>query len=98
MSRDIDEIIIGVRTRFPEVTVFQLQVKFPGADDDGLWFFELPGIKKNIQIESPSGTCPFLIEHDDMKSASEAWRANSVGEAVEKISSYLAKLSRTGQK
>ena len=93
MSRDIDAIIAGVRKRVPDVVVSQLQVKYPGSDDDGLWFFDLPGITKNIQAESSSGQCPFIIEHDDMQSASEAWRVYAVDEAVEKISAYLAELA-----
>jgi hypothetical protein len=85
MSRDIDEITAGVREQFPLVTVSQLQVKFPGVDDDGIWYFALPGIKADIQIESSSGMCPFIMEHPGMRSSSEAWRANSIREAVTKI-------------
>jgi hypothetical protein len=41
----------------------QLRVRHPGADDDGLWFFTRPGSSNEVQIESPNGRCPFLIEH-----------------------------------
>lgn len=34
------------------------------TDDDGLWFCDLPGAPSHVQIESSSGMCPFLVEHD----------------------------------
>jgi hypothetical protein len=46
------------------VQITQLQVTHPGADDDGLWFIKVPGRTEEVQIESSSGTCPFLIESD----------------------------------
>jgi len=61
-SRDIDLIMDGMRQYLPEVTIEQLKVTHP-ADDDGLWFFYLAeGRADEIQIESSSGMCPFLIE------------------------------------
>ena len=61
--RDVDVVIALIRERLPEVAVEQLQVKFP-ADDDGLWFFRLPGRGVEVQIESSTGECPFLVEND----------------------------------
>lgn len=87
--RDIDRIIELVRQRLPDVTVQQLQVRHPGVDDDGIWWFCLPAVTKDIQIESTHGTCPFLVEHDDMRSSAEAERAFTVKEAVEKVVHYL---------
>jgi hypothetical protein len=92
MSRDIDQIIERVKRLIPDVKVQQLQVSHPGADDDGLWYFSLPGIVKDIQIESTYGMCPFLVEHDDMKSSSDAETARTVEEAVEKVVAYLTAL------
>jgi len=92
VSRDIDQIIEEVKVRLPDVQVQQLSVSHPGVDDDGLWFFGLPGIKKDIQIESSYGVCPFIIEHSNMKSSSDAETAHSVEEAVEKVVSYLTSL------
>lgn len=60
--RDIDAIINSVREKYPNVCVDQLKVMHP-ADDDGIWYFrnlEFP--EDEIQIESPYGACPFLIE------------------------------------
>src|SRR5262245_42724451 len=56
-KRDIDEIVTRITQRFPDVKVDQDVVKFP-ADDDGLWWFHLPHISQNIQIESSVGMCP----------------------------------------
>ena len=64
MPGDIDQIIELLRREIPEAQVTQLQVTHPGADDDGLWFIKVPGRAEEVQIESSSGTCPFLIESD----------------------------------
>ncbi len=71
--------------------VTQYQQCWP-ADDDGLWFFNLPGIEKDIQIESWTGDCPFVVEHSEMKSSSEAETAHSVDEAIGKVVAYLTGL------
>jgi hypothetical protein len=91
-KRDIDLIIEDVKRRLPDVEVEQLQVTHPGNDDDGLWYFSLPGIRKTIQIESTYGVCPFLVEHHDMESSWEAETAQSVSEAVHKVVTYLTGL------
>jgi hypothetical protein len=62
MQRDIDRIIASIKEQIPDVHVEQLQKTHP-ADDDGLWWFCVPG-RKNIQVESSTGNCPFLIETD----------------------------------
>ena len=89
--RDIDRVIEQVKNRLPLVQVRQHQVNRPGVDDDGLWWFSLPEVEKDIQIESSDGTCPFLIEHDDMKTSSEAEIAQTVDEVVCIVVSYLAR-------
>ncbi len=63
--RDIDEIIRRVINICPTVKVRELEVSHPGTDDDGLWFFQEPCGKFEVQIESSEGTCPFLIETDE---------------------------------
>jgi hypothetical protein len=60
--RDIEKIIQSFSTNYPTVRVRQLEVSHPGADDDGLWFFQRPGSETEVQIESSTGMCPFLIE------------------------------------
>ncbi|MBI3865530.1 MAG: hypothetical protein HY290_26960 [Planctomycetia bacterium] len=88
MSRDIDRIIEIVKSRIPDVDVSQLQTKYP-ADDDGLWFFQLPGIWKTIQLESSFGVCPFIVGHSGMATGSDAWNAQTVDEAVQAVVTYL---------
>lgn len=62
MTEDLRHIVDGVKAQLPDVEWEQLQVKHP-ADDDGLWFFWRPGGRfGDVQIESSSGRCPFLIE------------------------------------
>jgi hypothetical protein len=89
MGRDIEEIIQKVKDRMPNVIVSQLTVSHPGVDDDGLWYFKVPGVEGDIQLESSSGQCPFFIESTDTKSASHAVVAATIEKAVEEIISYL---------
>jgi hypothetical protein len=88
MHRDVDDIIQTVKQRLPSVQVVQMH-KTHSGDDDGLWWFRLPGVQKDIQIESSFGQCPFVVEHSDMKSTSEAETARTVEEAAAKIVDYL---------
>jgi hypothetical protein len=60
---DVDQVIAEVERSLPNVRWSQLTAKHP-ADDDGIWFFNLPSGRNGVQIESSSGNCPFLIEHD----------------------------------
>ena len=77
--KDIDLIIEKVKERYPELEVEQLKTKFP-ADDDGLWYFYLPKATW-IQIESPYGMCPFIIE-TDRQNALNARKADTIDEVV----------------
>ena len=63
--RDIDEVMRLILSLCPTIKVRRLEVRHPGADDDGLWFFEQPGSRFEVQVESSNGMCPFLIETDE---------------------------------
>ncbi len=63
ITPDIEELIGLVRARLPNVEWEQLSVTHT-ADDDGLWFFWIPSRPGEVQIESSSGACPFLVETD----------------------------------
>lgn len=89
---DIEAIISGVRSAIPDVEVVQMHKTHP-ADDDGLWWFRLPGISRDIQIESSIYECPFLVEHDDMQSTSDAFSVQTVPDAVDAIVLYLRSIS-----
>jgi hypothetical protein len=97
ISRDIDWIIEKVQQRLPGVLVQQHWVPNPAVDDDGVWFFRFWDVEKDIQIESSFGMCPFMVEHSEMRSASEAEFAHTVEEAVEKIILYLSGLQGNSQ-
>jgi hypothetical protein len=58
--RDVDQIIKSIKSISPVVKVRQLKVSHPGADDDGIWFFEHPGSEFQVQIESSSGDVPLF--------------------------------------
>jgi len=89
--RDADYIIEVLKARIPDLIVVQMHKTFP-ADDDGLWWFRLPGKAKDIQIESSAGVCPFLIECSDDKSSSEARTGYTPEEVVTIVEQYLASL------
>jgi hypothetical protein len=89
MNRDIDRVIERVKERLPMVQADQLAPSHPQSDEDGLWFFRMPDTNKEIAIESATGDCPFVIEHDDMRNSTEAETAGSVDEAVDKLWNYL---------
>ena len=84
--RDVERIIERVRQVSSAVEVRQLQVRHPGADDDGLWFFNQPNSPFEVQIESWNGTCPFLVETAENDAR---FTANSVEEAVQILSALL---------
>ncbi|MEP7076423.1 MAG: hypothetical protein ABI878_11490 [Acidobacteriota bacterium] len=86
--RDIDEIIVRVKQEIPEVRVDQLKVTHPGADDDGLWYFSLPNVDDDIQIESSYGMGPFIVETNE-QSSYDARTANTIDETVSMIVDYL---------
>ena len=60
--RDIDAIIAKLHLAYPDISAAQLTVLHPGADDDGLWFFRHSTTDVEVQLESSTGTCPFLFE------------------------------------
>ena len=91
-SHDIESVISGVRAAFPAVEVVQMHRTHP-ADDDGLWWFRLPNVSRDIQLESSTYDCPFLVEHSDMTSTSDGFTAQSVTEAVSAIITYLHSIS-----
>ncbi len=88
MTKDIDRIIEEVRKRLPSIRVVQMEKVHP-ADDDGLWWFRMPGVEHDIQIESPSGNVPFFIEGDNAQ-GKQAW-ASSVERVVEAICDYYTR-------
>lgn len=81
--RDIDRIIEQLTANIPGIRIEQLKVAHPAAaDDDGLWFINLPDREQQVQIESSEGTCPFLIESDFNN---ERLRGHTVEEVVAAI-------------
>lgn len=85
MARDIDSIIDRLSQVHPHVSIEQLRVTHP-ADDAGIWFFKVPGQAQEVQLESSSGMCPFLIESDvtDLRVT-----AKSVEEAISSLERLL---------
>ncbi len=77
--RDIDVIIARLRLAHPAISAALLTVLHPGADDDGLWFFRHPATDVEVQLESSTGTCPFLFESSG---SADRLTAGSVEQAV----------------
>jgi len=84
--RDVDRIIAEIIQLLPSTQWWQLQVKYPGVDDDGLWFFRLPSGTNEVQIESSNGTCPFLMEQ---KATNERYTGSTASEVVVKVVEWL---------
>ena len=57
------------------------------AVDDAIWFITLPPASIEVQLESPTGNCPFLIESS---LSPERLHAASIGEAINMVSAMLA--------
>jgi hypothetical protein len=91
MPQDIETIIAEVRRLIPEVEVIQMH-KTHEVDDDGLWWFRLPGVTKDIQIESSSYNCPFLIEQDSIGGSINTIVCSTVEQVVSTITHYLEPL------
>jgi hypothetical protein len=90
--RDIDSIISQLRLAHPDISAEQLAVTHPGIDDDGLWFFRHPASDVELQLESGTGNCPFLVE----SSASvDRLTADTLEQAV---ASVVTGLGLTGQR
>ena len=84
-----------MRQQIPEIIVGQLQ-KTHSADDDGIWYFALPEVGNNVQIENSSGMCPFLVETDE-QSSHQARTAQTITETVQMIVAYLLPLRRAAE-
>ena len=85
MQRDIDLIIDRLSVDAPSIQVRQLQVLHPGNDDDGLWFFTIPGKDGEVQLESSNGTYPFLAESDYDNSRLEIYTVEEAVAAVKRL-------------
>jgi hypothetical protein len=84
--RDIDEIIERIKRDHPSVTVQQLKKSLPG-DDDGLWYFQQPESEFEVQIESSTGRCPFLVETDETAD-------RFTGDTIERTTELVTRLLR----
>lgn len=64
MTRGIEELTVALQRAYPGITIEQLRVAHPGADDDGIWFVRHPMALVDVQVESPNGEAPFSVESD----------------------------------
>lgn len=88
---DIDRVISVVSESLPTVIVTQNLQPHVG-DDDGLWWFRLPDVHGDVQIESSTWMCPFTVENSFMASAKQATTAMTVREAAQGVLDYFRKL------
>ena len=84
--RDIDQVIAALRRRHPDLRVEQRPVTY-AAVDDGIWFIKLPSTSFEVQLESSTGNCPFLVESS---LSPERLHAATIGEAINMVSTMLA--------
>jgi len=90
---DIDAALDQLRRSFPELTCTQLSVRHAGADDDGIWFVAHPESPHEVQLESPKGMCPILVEGTD---SPDRQLARSIEETVALVVARLGLRARTG--
>jgi hypothetical protein len=86
VERDIDRVIAALRRGLPSLVCEPLRVSHPGADDDGLWSFSHPDLPGEVQLESSSGSFPFLVEYDGTPARDTA---HTVDEAVALVTAGL---------
>ena len=60
----IEELTEALQRAYPGITVEQLRVTHPGADDDAVWFVKHPAALVDVQVESADGEAPFSVESD----------------------------------
>jgi len=62
--RDIDIITQKLLKLYPGLTISRLDVRHPGADDRGLWFFRHPTCAFEARLQTASGSCPVELTCD----------------------------------
>lgn len=88
--KDIDIIYEQIKAVCPNVQMEQLKVTHP-ADDDGIWFITTSDFSGTIQIESPTGNCPFHIEADF---TDKRIQAPTIGQAVDDLIELIRTYSK----
>lgn len=83
--RDIDQVVAALRRRHSDLRVEQRPVAH-AAVDDGIWFISLPSASIEVQLESSTGNCPFLVESS---LSPERVHAATIGEAINVVTTML---------
>jgi hypothetical protein len=83
--RDIDQVIAALRRRHSDLRAEQRSGDHV-AVEEGIWFIGLPSNSIEVQLESPTGNCPFLIESS---LDPERLHAATIGEAINMVSTML---------
>jgi len=83
--RDIDQVITALRRRHPDLNVKEPPTTH-AADDDEIWFIKHPSTSVEVQLKSPNGNCPFMIESSLNP---DRLHAASIGEAINMVSTML---------
>ncbi|MFC1587805.1 hypothetical protein ACFL54_05815 [Planctomycetota bacterium] len=61
---DIGDVISKIQEEQPAIICEHRNIKQSGYDDDNIWTFRLPGQKDMVQIESPNGNPPFVVDSE----------------------------------
>jgi hypothetical protein len=83
--RDIDLVIAALKRRHPDLRAEQRPGAY-AAVDEGIWFINLPSTSFEVQLESSTGNCPFLVESS---LSPERLHAATIGEAINMVSTML---------
>jgi hypothetical protein len=83
--RDIDLVVAALKRRHSDLRVEQRPGAY-AAVDEGIWFINLPPTSIEVQLESSTGNCPFMIESS---SNPERLHAATIGETINMVSTML---------
>jgi hypothetical protein len=83
--RDIDQVIAALRRRHSDLLVEQRPVAHAAVDEE-IWFISLPSTSIEVQLESSTGNCPFLLESS---LSPERLHAATIGETINMVSNML---------
>jgi hypothetical protein len=84
--RDIDQIVAALKRRHPDLLVEQRPGAYASIDEE-IWFINLPSASLEIQLESETGNCPFMVESS---LSPERLNAATIGETINMVSTMLA--------
>ena len=64
MPRDIDQLTDALRRQYPEITVEPPRSTDGAEEEESVWQVRHPAALTDVQVGSPTGNAPFLVQSD----------------------------------